>query len=84
MFLHPSDDKDFTFRPLFAKNEGLPDNLFLVQTLQNSFIFPHPPPSQLRATAGILLYEGIDVCFISITLSIDNNENTWHLFSVEM
>lgn len=37
--------------------------------------FPHPRQ---------LLFQGVYLWLIPITSNIDNNENTWHLFSVEM
>ena len=40
-----------------------------------------PPP---QAIVGILLFQGVYLWFISITLNIDNTKNTWHLFFVEM
>jgi hypothetical protein len=79
VFLYPSGDKYFIFRPLLQKKEGLPANLFLIQTLQIPFPLPLP-----QGFAGILLYQGVDLCFILITLNTDTNENTWHLFPVEM
>ena len=37
-----------------------------------------------QAIVGILLFQGVYLWFISITLNIDNTKNTWHLFFVEM
>ena len=74
------DDKYFTFRPLLPKkNEA---NLFFIQTLQIHCSSPTFSPPQ--AIAGILLFQGVYLWLFPITSNIDNNENTWHLFSVEM
>lgn len=89
VFLCLCDDKYFTFRPLMQKRERKKMKVF--QPTYSSFklykfiflplLSTFSPP---QAIVGILLFQGVYLWFISITLNIDNTKNTWHLFSVEM